>query len=76
MTPAGVEPATFQFVAQYLNHCATAKTRWVLEINSNVDVGYRTPHVSCSDCTVNDGKVSRRRDADAHPASYEQWEAS
>ena len=24
MTPAGIEPATFQFVAQYLNHCATA----------------------------------------------------
>ena len=24
MTPAGIEPATFRFVAQYLNHCATA----------------------------------------------------
>jgi len=24
VTPAGIEPATFQFVAQYLNHCATA----------------------------------------------------
>ena len=24
MTPAGVEPATFRFVAQHLNHCATA----------------------------------------------------
>ena len=24
MTPAGIEPATFQFVAQHLNHCATA----------------------------------------------------
>jgi len=24
MTPAGIEPATFLFVAQYLNHCATA----------------------------------------------------
>ena len=24
MTPAGIEPATFQFVAQNLNHCATA----------------------------------------------------
>jgi len=23
MTPAGIEPATFRFVAQYLNHCAT-----------------------------------------------------
>ena len=24
MTPAGVEPATSRFVAQHLNHCATA----------------------------------------------------
>jgi hypothetical protein len=24
MTPSGIEPATFWFVAQYLNHCATA----------------------------------------------------
>jgi len=24
MTPAGIEPATFRFVAQHLNHCDTA----------------------------------------------------
>jgi len=24
MTSSGIEPATFQFVAQHLNHCATA----------------------------------------------------
>jgi len=24
MAPAGIKPATFQFVAQHLNHCATA----------------------------------------------------
>jgi hypothetical protein len=24
MATSGIEPATFQFVAQYLNHCATA----------------------------------------------------
>jgi len=24
MTPSGIEPATFRFVAQHLNHCATA----------------------------------------------------
>ena len=23
ITPAGMEPATFRFVAQHLNHCAT-----------------------------------------------------
>ena len=33
MTPAGIEPATFRFVAQHLNHCATAvcctKKHWL-----------------------------------------------
>ena len=24
LTPAGIEPATFRFVAQHLNYCATA----------------------------------------------------
>jgi hypothetical protein len=24
LTPAGIEPGTFRFVAQHLNHCATA----------------------------------------------------
>jgi hypothetical protein len=24
MTPSGIEPTTFRFVTQYLNHCATA----------------------------------------------------
>jgi len=24
MTPSGIEPATFRFVAEHLNHCATA----------------------------------------------------
>jgi hypothetical protein len=27
MTPSGIEPATFRFVAQYLNYCATAVSR-------------------------------------------------
>ena len=27
MTPAGIEPAIFRFVAQHLNHCATAVPR-------------------------------------------------
>jgi hypothetical protein len=32
MTPSGIEPATFLFVAQYLNHCATAvPALWMYE---------------------------------------------
>ena len=27
LTPAGIEPATFRFVAQHLNHCATVVPR-------------------------------------------------
>jgi len=26
LTPAGIEPATYRFVAQHLNHCTTAVT--------------------------------------------------
>ena len=29
VTPAGIEQATFRFVAQHLKHCATAVTRIV-----------------------------------------------
>ena len=39
LTPAGIEPATFQFVAQHLNHCATAVPKYFsnrdYEIESN-----------------------------------------
>ena len=30
MTPAGIEPATFRFVAQHLNHCATAVSKIIV----------------------------------------------
>jgi hypothetical protein len=32
MTPSGIEPATFRFVAQNLNHCATAVPNWYIYI--------------------------------------------
>ena len=32
MTPSGIEPATFRFEAQYLNHCATAVPPMVITI--------------------------------------------
>jgi hypothetical protein len=33
MTPSGIEPATFRFVAQYLNHCAVPLIQWVSKVN-------------------------------------------
>jgi hypothetical protein len=33
MTPSRIEPATFQFVAQYLNHCATVVLNYITYIN-------------------------------------------
>jgi hypothetical protein len=35
MTPPGIEPATFRFVAQYLNHCATATPSIIIYIRTN-----------------------------------------
>jgi hypothetical protein len=35
MTPSGIQPATFQFVAQHLNHCAT-----VVLYNTQIQVEY------------------------------------
>ena len=42
-TPAGIEPATFCFVAQQINHCATAVTvQWkVLSENEFSDIPWR-----------------------------------
>ena len=33
---AGIEPATIRFVAQHLNHCATAVPRFTIEIIQNL----------------------------------------
>jgi len=32
LTPTGIEPATFRFVAQHLNHCATAVPMYIHEV--------------------------------------------
>ena len=39
MTPAGIEPATIRFVAQHLNHCATA-----------VPITIHVPHIKKKNC--------------------------
>ena len=46
LTPAGIEPATFRFVAQHLNHCATAVPREVVlgRYNSREDVNNTRAH--------------------------------
>ena len=38
MTPSGIEPATFRFVAQHLNHCATAVPTCVIYQVSNYEI--------------------------------------
>ena len=39
MTPAGIEPVIFRFVAQHLNHCATAvPAPHNVEKHTNADV--------------------------------------
>jgi len=37
MTPAMIEPATFRFVAQHLNHCTTAVPRLLRNRKDNSD---------------------------------------
>ena len=40
LTPSGIEPATFRFVAQHPNHCATAvPTHWlIIQLNYSITV--------------------------------------
>jgi len=40
MTPGGIEPTTFRFVAQHLNHCATAvPVFYVIAHKHNINTG-------------------------------------
>ena len=36
LTPVGIEPATFRFVAQHLNHCATSVPRLLMHITEKL----------------------------------------
>jgi len=36
LAPAGIEPATFRFVAQRLNHCATVVPETCREVKINI----------------------------------------
>jgi len=39
LTPAGIEPATFRFVAQHLNHCATTVSSCVRTLHKGMGGG-------------------------------------
>ena len=54
MTPPGIEPATFRFVAQYLYHCATA-VPFEFEMAVEKLEGYKL-----TDIAQNPGEVSRQ----------------
>ena len=41
MTPSGIEPATCQFVAQCLNHYATAYPLTLSDLSGNLAVMYQ-----------------------------------
>ena len=46
MTSAGIEPATFRFVVQHLNHCATAvPNHIVLKVKCHLTVNRGVFHV-------------------------------
>jgi len=45
MTPSGIEPATFRFVAQHLNHCATAVCSTISRNEDNVFLGKKRSSV-------------------------------
>jgi hypothetical protein len=48
MTPSGIEAATFRFLAQYLNHCATVTVTLVSSNNALPDDGDCTE--TCRSC--------------------------
>ena len=51
MTPAGIEPATFRFVAQHLNHCAIYIYKTLTGLEPAVPASER-PQTDAIDCTA------------------------
>jgi len=52
MTPSGIEPATFRFVAQHLNHCATAVPDKYMYLTYYVQLGRIKRSDGLQECTV------------------------
>jgi len=61
LTPAGIEPATFRFVAQHLNHCATAVPIYMACMKSLVPYNVKKLQATCNIFgLINDVKVFSR----------------
>jgi len=72
MTSAGIEPATFQFVAQHLNHCATdvprANSGYVVNIKT-----YSVRHMQIIFSTIKFGHMQMFWPSISHHhAAYEK----
>ena len=57
LTPAGIEPATYRFVAQHLNHCATAVRTQISNFTKVRPVGVQLFHT--------DGRKDRHDEANS-----------
>jgi hypothetical protein len=66
MTPSGIELATFRFVAQYLNHCATISGPLLLRHEKNNLQGVQS---NCdpfsTDCTCKQAQIPYRDSYDS-----------
>jgi hypothetical protein len=69
LTPAGIEPATFRFVAQHLNHCATAVPHWVGEVayTKSISTGWELRTGTKSQNTGNNLIFLARSRKSVHP---------
>jgi len=74
-TPVGIEPATFRFVTQHLNHCATAVPltneyeEYFLDSKGGQCVGLTTLPLSCADY-LEIVRTSKTWSSRAYPGPY------
>jgi hypothetical protein len=57
MKPSGIEPATFRFAAQHLNHCATAKIPFLR--TADTQIKRSTQELEMNHVAVSQAAVSR-----------------
>ena len=77
LTPAGIEPATFRFVAQHLNHCATAvPTNKCVDILNFIRISRRVPEnlevLSPQGCKATSSDANQHQNCipDTNPYSF------